>query len=78
MARLYNVSEQWLTADETVAEDVTPPLLVNPEIRRAMRQIEKARADMDAAWWAERNGLNALYDAVKKCLPRDEESTVNG
>jgi transcriptional regulator with XRE-family HTH domain len=72
MAALYNVSEEWLLQGDK--EDT--PLLVNPEILKAMRQVEKARADMDAAWWAERNGLNALFDAVKKVLPksRDEEN----
>lgn len=65
LAALYHVSEDWLLE----GDDEDEPLLMNPDILKAMRDIEKARKDMDAAWWAERNGLNALYDAVKKCLP---------
>ncbi len=65
LAALYHVSEDWLIEGDAEEE----PLLINPEIVKAMRDIEKARADMDAAWWAERNGLNALYEAVKKILP---------
>ena len=65
MARLYRVTEQWL-----IEGDADDTLMVNPEILKAVRDVEKARADMDAAWWAERNGLNALFEAVKKILPK--------
>lgn len=49
------------------------PLLVNPEIIKAVRQIEKARADSAAARFAERKAYRDLYEAVKKCLPREGE-----
>lgn len=68
MARLYRVAEQWL-----IEGDEQDVMLVNPEILKAVRDVEKACADMDAAWWAERNGLNALFEAVKKILPKRGE-----
>jgi len=69
MAALYRVSVDWLIEGD---KDESP-LLINPEILKAVRDVEKARADMDAAWWAERNGLNALFKAVKKILPKGGE-----
>lgn len=72
LAALYRVSENWITADP-VQEDTTPPLLVNPEIIRAIRQIEKAREDTAAARFAERKAYRDLYEAVKKCLPKESE-----
>lgn len=72
MAALYHVSVEWITTED-VSETATPPLLVNPEIIRAMRQINKARAAKDAAWRDELNGYRALYEAVNKCLPLQNE-----
>lgn len=65
MASPYKVPEQWLIEGDR--DEIT--LLINPEILKAIRQIDRARAEMDEASKAERMGLNALYDAVKKCLP---------
>lgn len=67
MASMYRVSTEWLVEGD---KDDDPMMLVNPEILKAVRDIEKARADMDSAWWAERNALNALYEAVKKVMPK--------
>ncbi len=70
LAALYHVSESWITTDPA-QENTTPPLLVNPEIIRAMRQIEKAREDTAAARFAEKKAYRDLYEAVKKCLPKE-------
>ncbi len=68
LAILYRVSEEWITA--APADDPITPLLVNPDIIKAMRQIAKARAEKDAAWRMELNGYRMLYEAVEKCLPK--------
>ncbi len=65
MAELYHVPEQWLIEGDR--DEIT--LLVNPDILKAIRQIDRARADIVEASRNELAGLNALYDAVKKCLP---------
>lgn len=70
LAALYHVSESWIMADP--AEAVVSPLLVNPDIIKAMRQIAKARAEKEAAWRDELNGYRNLYDAVDKCLPKGD------
>jgi transcriptional regulator with XRE-family HTH domain len=72
LAALYRVSQDWISSDP-IQDTTIPPLLVNPEIIRAVRQIEKAREDTAAARFAEKKAYRDLYEAVKKCLPRDEE-----
>jgi transcriptional regulator with XRE-family HTH domain len=71
LAMLYHVSESWITTDP--AEESVSPLLVNPDIIKAMRQITKARAEKEAAWRDELDGYRKLYDAVGKCLPQESE-----
>lgn len=69
MARLYRVSEEWLLGTVEGHEDPLLPLVGNPQVIKAMKQVDAARAATKRAVRAELRAYRVLYDAVRKCLP---------